>query len=108
MKTPIISSLVILALAAGAMAEADAPHIDKEIRELTKKVDGDLAAGSLTQSDGDELKREISHVQSIRQSEPILTHRTRRDLRQDLAKIHKDLERKETQAKSLPAPSPTP
>jgi septal ring factor EnvC (AmiA/AmiB activator) len=109
MKTPLISSGLLLALAAGALADPDpAPFINKQIAELNKKVDADLTTGALTQADADELKREISHVQDIEQSEPSLTVRTRRDLRQQLSKIDQDLKRKEDQAKALASPSPTP
>jgi hypothetical protein len=107
MKTPILSSLLVLVIGTAALADADAPFIDKQIKELTKKVDGDLTAGALTQPDADELKRAISHVQSIRDSEPSLTGRTRRDLREELSKIQKDLDRKEAQAKALASASPS-
>jgi hypothetical protein len=37
----------------------------------------------------------------------MLTKATRRDLREELARIRKDLERKEGQAKALASPSPS-
>jgi uncharacterized coiled-coil DUF342 family protein len=105
MKAIVISILLLPGIAA---AEPDrAPFINHQIEELTKKVDDDLAAGALTKSDGDELKRAIQHVQSVEQSEPTLTLRTRRDLREQLSGIQKNLERKEAQAKALGSPSPS-
>ena len=83
MKISLLSSLALLSLAAGAMA---APGIDVQLTKLEKRVDNDLASGALTKSDGDELKREIGHVKSIKDTEPRLTRATRRDLRQDVAK----------------------
>jgi hypothetical protein len=108
MKTLLFFMCVVLALGTGAMAEPDrAPFIDKQIKELTKKVDADLASGALTKTDGDELKRSIKHVQTVAQSEPTLTPLTRRNLREELSKIQSDLARKENQAKALPSASPS-
>ena len=109
MKAPLFSTIILLAVAAAGRASGPdaAPFINHQIDALTKKVDGDLAAGTLTQSDGDELKRAIQHVQDVEQSEPSLTRATRSDLREQLSKIHKDLERKEGQAKALASASPT-
>ena len=90
-------------------ADSDkAPFINHQIDVLTKKVDDDRATGALTQTDADELKQEIQHVRNVEQTEPVLTHRTRRDLREQLEKIQKDLDRKEAQAKALPSASPSP
>ena len=109
MKTRIVSSLLLIALAAGALAApGEAPFIDKELKALDTKVDADLAAGALTKPDGDELKREIGEVRSVEASGPTLTHATRRDLKEKISKIHKDLDLKESQAKALSSPSPTP
>ena len=81
--------------------------MDKQIKELTKKVDADLATGALTKPDGDELKREIKHVETVAQSKPTLTPATRRNLREQLSKIQNDLGRKEDQAKALPSAGPS-
>jgi len=108
MKTSLVSSLLIVTLAAAAIAAPDAaPFINKQIRELNQKVDSDLASGALTQADGDELKRQISGVQNLERSEPSLTPATRRDMREKLSAITKDLERKEAQSKALASPSPS-
>lgn len=107
MKTRVLSLLMVIPLAA-AIAEPDAaPFINKQIKELTKQIADDLAAGKLSQSDADELKNQVDHVKNVEASEPSLTPRTRADLREDLSRITKDLERKEEQAKAASA-SPTP
>ena len=109
MKTHIISLLSLAALSAGALAEPDAaPFINGQLKQLEKKVDADLAAGALTKTDGDEINREIAEVRSVEASVPALTGRTRRDLREKVSKIQKDLERKEAQAKAGASASPTP
>jgi len=108
MKTPFFAFLSLLALATGAIAGPDsAPFLNKQLKALEKKIDADLSAGALTKPDGDELKRAIDHVQSVENSEPTLTPATRRDLREKVTKIQKDLERKENQAKALPSASPS-
>ena len=108
MKTPILSSLLLFAIAAGAVADPDAaPFINHQLKELEKKVDGDLAAGALTKNDGDELKREIGQARSTEASLPSLTPATRRNLREQISKIQKDLELKENQDKALGSPSPS-
>jgi len=61
----------------------------------------------LTKADGDELNRAIGEVRRVETSEPSLTGATRRDLREKLSKIQKDLERKENQAKALASASPS-
>ena len=104
MKIPFVSLSMLVLIATGAMAGPDRA-INGQIDKLTKKVSEDLAGGMLTQSDADELNREISQVQGVEQSEPSLTRRTREDLREKLSKIQKDLERKEAQAKALASPS---
>ena len=108
MKATTIFIVMLLAAAGGRAEEPEAaPFIHHQIETLTKKVDGDLTAGALTKSDGDELKRSIQHVQSVVESEPSLTPRLRRDLREELSKIAKNLDRKEAQTKGLPSPSPS-
>jgi len=104
MKTPLFSLATLLAMAAASMA---APFINKQLVELEKKVGSDLAGGALTKADGDELKREIKEVRTVEDSEPSLTRKTRRDLREKVSKIQKDLERKETQGKALGSASPS-
>ncbi len=108
MKTSAIFILVLLAIGftVRAVDPDRAPFISHEIRAFTKKVDEDRTAGTLTQSDADELKRKIDRVKSVEQSEPSLTRATRRDLREELATLRKDLERKEGQGKALASPSP--
>jgi hypothetical protein len=104
-----VISLLLIPLATPALAAPDmAPFINNQIKQLTKKVDDDLAAGALTKSDADELLQAIDHVQSTETSEPSLTPRLRADLREKLSKIQVDLERKETQAKALSAASASP
>jgi hypothetical protein len=94
---------------AAAIAEPDAaPFINKQIKELTKQIADDLATGKLTQPDADELNQAVEHVKNVENSEPSLTPRTRADLREDLSKITKDLERKEDQSKALNAASASP
>ena len=108
MKTPLLSLATLVAIAAIATAAPDAaPFINKQIKELERKVSGDIASGALTKADGDELKREIGEVNRVESSEPSLTGATRRDLREKLSKIQKDLERKENQAKALASASPS-
>ena len=109
MKAFAFSLFVLLPIATAALAQEPdaAPFINKLIRELNNKVDQDLAAGTLTQSDADELKREVGKVQSQEDSEPSLTPRTRRDLREELSKIVQDLKRKEEQAKAMASASPS-
>jgi len=112
MKTPSILLLALLAMAAGATAQEPdrAPFINKQIKELTAKVASDLASGALTQSDADELNRAIQHVKATEDSEPTLMPKTRRDMREDLAKIEYDLVHKEAAVKASGSPgaSPTP
>ena len=94
---------------AAAVADPDpAPFINKQIKDLNTKIASDLASGKLTQTDADELKQAVDHVKNVEASEPSLTPRTRADLREDLSRITKDLERKEDQSKALSSPSPTP
>jgi hypothetical protein len=108
MKTPLFSLATLIAIAAVAVAAPDAaPFINKQIKELEKQVSSDLASGALTKADGDELNRAIGEVRRVETSEPSLTGATRRDLREKLSKIQKDLERKENQAKALASASPS-
>jgi hypothetical protein len=109
MKATAIFLVTLLAIGVvGRAVDSDnAPFISHEIKTLTKKVDADQTAGTLTQSDVDELKRRIKHVQSVEESEPVLTRATRRDLREELANVRKDLERKEGQAKAMASASPS-
>lgn len=95
---------MVTALAGSALAGAPA---NQELKTLEKKVEKDLANGTLTKSDGDELHREISEAQSM-ESRPYLTKATRRDLRQKVGKIQKDLKLKEAETKALAAASPSP
>ena len=107
MKLSIFSVAAVLCITTGAMADPDiAPVINHQIKELTKAVADDLAAGKLSQADADELNRDIQHVQSVENSEPELTVRTRRDLREDLSKINADLKRKEAAAAANASASP--
>lgn len=111
MKAFAISLLLLLPLARIASADPDpAPFINGQIKQLNKKIADDLASGALTKADADELKREVDHVQKVEDSEPSLTPKTRANLREDLSKISKDLERKEAEAKAMGSatPSPTP
>jgi len=108
MKTHIISLLSLAALSTGALAGPDAaPFINGQLKKLEKKVEADLAVGALTKNDGDELNREIASVRNVEQREPSLTRATRRDLREKVSKIQKDLERKEGQSKALSSASPS-
>jgi len=109
MKALAFSLLLLIPLARTASADPDpAPFINNQIKQLNKSIDADLAAGTLTQADADELKRQVKHVQAVEDSEPSLTPKTRRDLREDLSKISKDLERKEEAAKATGSASPSP
>lgn len=109
MKTRFLSSLLVIALGAAAVAATEsAPGVNKRLKKLEEKVDSDLAAGALTKPDGDELKREIAHVQQIEDEQSGLTGQTRRDLREDVAKIEKDLARKEATAKAMASASASP
>jgi uncharacterized phage infection (PIP) family protein YhgE len=109
MKPLIYSLLIALPLATCAWAAPEeAPFINKQIKALTQQISDDLAAGKLTQSDADQLKGEVKHVQDVLDNEPSLTPKTRRDLREDLSKIDKDLERKEAEAKAMASPSASP
>jgi hypothetical protein len=100
---------IVLGITTVAKADPDiAPFINHQIKELTKSVADDLAAGKLTQTDADELNRAIKHVQTEEESEPSLTPRTRRDMREELSKIDADLRRKEAAAKAAASPSATP
>jgi len=107
MKTPILSCLILIALAGAAVAQANASSIAKQLDKLDAKVDADVADGALTKPDGDELKLEISEARSVETSDSTLTHGTRRNLRQKISKIHKDLALKEGQAKALASASPS-
>jgi hypothetical protein len=109
MKIPILSVAIALGIATAAQADPDvAPFINHQIKELTKSVADDLASGTLTQTDADELNRSIKHVQDVENSEPSLTPRTRRDLRENLSKIDADLRRKEAAAKAAASASASP
>ena len=106
---PRLFSLLMLIPFAAALADPDpAPFINQQIKALTKQIADDLASGKLTQTDADELKQAVDHVKNVEASEPSLTPRTRADLREELSKITKDLERKEAQSQALSSPSPTP
>jgi hypothetical protein len=108
MKNPLVSLTVLFAIASVAVAAPDsAPFINKQLKELERKVTEDLASGALTKTDGDELTREIGQVRTVETSEPSLTGATRRDLREKVSKIQKDLERKEAQAKAIASASPS-
>ena len=108
MKPRLFSLLMVIPFAA-ALADPDpAPFINHQIKELTKQIASDLASGKLTKTDADELSQAVEHVKNVEASEPSLTPRTRADLREDLSRITKDLERKEDQAQALSSPSPTP
>ena len=90
------------------MADPDvAPFINNQIKQLTKAVTDDLASGKLSQADADELNRAIQHVKTEESSEPMLTPRLRRDLREDLSKIDADLKRKEAAAAANASASPS-
>jgi hypothetical protein len=114
MKTPFLFSILVLTVAAVAMAQDApppvdaAPFINKQIRQLTARVNADRASGALTQADADELTRDINAVQQLETSEPSLTPKTRRDMREKLSAITQDLLRKEAQAKAMGSASPTP
>jgi hypothetical protein len=108
MKPRFFSLLMVIPFAA-ALADPDpAPFINHQIKELTKQIADDLTSGKLTKNDADELTQAVEHVKNVEASEPSLTPRTRADLREDLSRITKDLERKEDQSKALSSPSPTP
>jgi|ERR1700678_3868269 len=108
MKPRLFSLLMVIPFAA-ALADPDpAPFINHQIKELTKQIADDLTSGKLTKNDADELTQAVEHVKNVEASEPSLTPRTRADLREDLSRITKDLERKEDQSKALSSPSPTP
>jgi len=109
MKTFIFSLLALIAVTAWAAPEPDAaPFINKQIKEITAKVASDLASGTLSKSDADELDRRVDHVKKIEASEPMLTPKTRRDMREDLSAIIHDLTLKEGTAKADASASPTP
>jgi len=94
MKLSIFSVAAVLCITTGAMADPDiAPVINHQIKELTKAVADDLAAGKLSQADADELNRDIQHVQSV-------------ENREDLSKIDADLKRKEAAAAANASASP--
>jgi hypothetical protein len=108
MKTHIVFFLSLTALSAGALAGPDvAPFINGQLKQLENKISADLSAGALTKNDGDELTREIASVRKVEESEPSLTGRTRRNLRQEVSRIQKNLERKEAQSRALASASPT-
>jgi len=108
MKTQVIFLLSLVALSTIVLAEPDrAPFINGQLKQLEAKVEKDLDTGKLTKSDGDELNRQIASVRRIEESEPSLTPRTRRGLREEVSKIQKNLERKEGQAKALASASPS-
>ena len=107
MKSRLLSLLVLIPCAT-ALADPDpAPFINHQIKELTKQIADDLATGKLTKTDADELTQAVDHVKNVEASEPSLTGRTRADLREDLSRITKDLERKEEQSAALGSPSPS-
>ena len=109
MKTTLLFPVLLLAMGAACAADPDpAPFINHQIKELTEKVTRDLAAGALSQADADLLKQEIAHVQSTEDNEPSLTGKTRRDMREQLSKIDKDLQRDEATAKAMAAASASP
>ena len=113
MKTRLLSSLMIVSLAATAAfakppGGGRGPAIDGQVTELEKKVQSDLTSGALTKPDADELKRELDQVHTTMTNEPSLTEATRRDLREKLSKIRHDLQLKESLAKGLASPSATP
>ncbi|MGA3171811.1 MAG: hypothetical protein ABSE62_12460 [Chthoniobacteraceae bacterium] len=115
MKTPVLFSVLFIAVAAVAMADPDAPpavdaapFINRQIRQLTARVNADRASGALTQADADELTRDINQVKQLEASEPSLMPKTRRDMREKLSAITVDLLRKENQAKAMASASPTP
>ena len=92
---------MLLALTAGATADAGGSGFDKKLEKLDEKVNSDLADGALTKPDGDELKLEISEARSVATSDPKLARGTRRNLQQKIAKINKELALKEKQATAL-------
>jgi len=106
MKTCFISSIIVLSLGVASIALGAEP--DKQLTALQAKVQNELSTGALTQSDADELSREIQHAESIADRGAALTHATKRDARQDVAKIEKDLARKEAVAKAMAAASASP
>lgn len=90
-----------------ALAGPDsAPGIDKEVKQLEEKIKTDLASGSLSQGDADELNLKLDrlkHMEDSAEREGRITPRTRRDMRQDLDKVTADLTRKEEQQKAAKA-----
>ncbi len=115
MRTPLLFSLLLLPAAAViADPQADstpvvdrAPFINKQVRELKTQIDKDLASGALTQTDADGLKREVADVLRIEDSEPELTPRTRRDLREKVSGIVMELDRDEKRTRATASASPS-
>jgi len=107
MKSPIITILALIGAATVAMADPQGA-ITAHLKQLSDKVDADLAANAITKVDGDELHQQIDHVQHISDSEPVLTHKTHLDLARDIGKIEKSLAEKEAAVKATANASPTP
>ena len=99
MKLRLFFMLMLWAVVtAQAASPADAPFITAQSNKLNKRIAADVASGKLTKDDGDKLSARVSHVQSVVETEERLTPAIRQNLRNELARIAKDIGEKESPA----------
>lgn len=110
----LLSLLAITALAFVTSINAaptDAPFIDGRIEALQTRIDSGLKSGKLTPIEGNSLNRELNQIrkteEQVRKTGTI-TPRTRKNLRNDLEKLEKNMERKEHNPNPASSPSASP
>lgn len=91
---------------AGSKTANTAPTEDTRAEGMDKKIDTDVAAGTISKTDGETLHHQLDRVKKM-DAEAMRTHvltaRNKGEIKKDLDKLDKDLARKEKQATAAAA-----